>query len=59
MGKTKDEVKGMLGDERIQYDKDVWEYYLGFVPRFANIDHDVLVVEFENGVVVRVKQRET
>ncbi|MBX7149710.1 hypothetical protein K1X76_11615 [bacterium] len=54
MGKTKEEVKGMKGDEKNQYDKDVWTYYLGFVPSIGGIAPDILVVEFINGVVVKV-----
>jgi hypothetical protein len=56
IGKTKEEVKRILGDEDNNYFSDSWTYYLGFVPAIANIDPDFLVVEFKNGVVVSVSQ---
>jgi predicted P-loop ATPase len=38
---------------------DYWNYYLGFRPGFANIDPDVLDIEFKDGKVIRVRQHDT
>lgn len=59
LGKSKEEVKQLLGTAKQAYEKDIWTYYVGFVPGIANIDPDILVIEFVNGVVVKVLQRET
>ncbi|GHN00320.1 hypothetical protein WSM22_18090 [Cytophagales bacterium WSM2-2] len=57
IGKTKVEVKALLGDEGNQDEADTWEYYVGFVPAIFNLLPDVLEVDFEQGKVVDVKQR--
>jgi hypothetical protein len=59
IGKTKSEVQQLLGDEGNTDDSDYWNYYLGFRPGFANIDPDVLVIEFKDGKVIKVAQHET
>jgi hypothetical protein len=59
MNKTKAEVQQILGDEKNSDQSDYWNYYLGFKPGFANIDPDVLDIEFKNGKVIRVGQHET
>jgi hypothetical protein len=59
MGKTKDEITALLGDDFYVRGKDIIGYYLGFVPGIANIDPDVLVIYFENGIVVKVEQIRT
>lgn len=59
MGKTMDEVKLLLGDDYQESGKDQWSYYLGFRPGFANIDPDVLEIEFKEGKVINVRQPET
>jgi hypothetical protein len=59
IGKTKAEVRLLLGDEGNTDVSDHWTYYLGFRPQFINIDPDVLVVEFKDGVVVSVQQHGT
>jgi hypothetical protein len=59
IGKTKSEVRQILGDENNTDQSDHWSYYLGFRPGFANIDPDVLDIEFKDGKVIRVGQHET
>ena len=59
IGKTKAEVKQILGDEENTDDSDLWNYYLGFKPQLFGIDPDVLVIEFKNGIVIKVGQHET
>jgi hypothetical protein len=59
MGKTKDEIIELLGNDFYVRGKDMIGYYLGFVPGIANIDPDVLVIYFENGIVVKVEQIRT
>jgi hypothetical protein len=59
IGKTKSEVRQLLGDEGNKDESDYWDYYLGFRPGFANIDPDVLDIEFKDGKVVKVGQHET
>jgi uncharacterized membrane protein len=56
IGKTKEEVIELLGNEYTNYSEDHMGYYLGFVPRLFNIDPDYLDIYFENGKVVRVSQ---
>ena len=59
IGKTKSEVRQILGDENNSDQSEHWSYYLGFRPGFINIDPDVLDIEFEHGRVIRVGQHET
>ena len=59
IGKTKDEVIELLGDDFSTYDENHIAYELGFVPELFNIDPDVLDIYFENGKVVRVSQHNT
>lgn len=59
IGKTKSEVRQILGDEGNKDQSDNWTYYLGFRPGFANIDPDMLDIEFKNGKVIKVGQHET
>ena len=40
-------------------DVDTWYYNLGVVPDIGNIDPDILIIKFRNGVVVEVKQKKT
>jgi len=56
IGKTKDEVIELLGDDFYSYDENHIVYDLGFVPELLNIDPDVLDIYFENGKVVKVRQ---
>jgi hypothetical protein len=59
IGKTKLEVRELLGDEGNKEESDHWYYYLGFRPGIANIDPDVLDIEFKDGKVFKVGQHET
>jgi hypothetical protein len=59
IGKTKSEVRQLLGDEGNNNESNHWNYYLGFRPGFANIDPDVLDIEFKEGKVFNVRQYES
>lgn len=59
IGKSKAEVKQLLGDEENNELSDDWHYDLGFKPSLLGIDPDVLDVYFQNGKVVKVGQHET
>lgn len=59
IGENKSEVKQLLGDNLNNEQSDQWTYYLGMVPGIANIDPDVLEIEFKNGKAVKVWQRGT
>lgn len=54
IGKTKDEVINLLGNDFFKYNDNHIAYDLGFVPRLFNIDPDVLDIYFENGKVIKV-----
>jgi hypothetical protein len=54
VGKTKIEIRQLLGDEGNKNDSDHWIYDLGFRPGFANMDLDILYIEFKNGRVIKV-----
>lgn len=56
IGKTKSEVRHIPGDESNADTSDYWHYYLGFRPGLANIDPDVLDIEFQDGKVIKVGQ---
>ncbi len=59
IGKTKEEVIEVLGNDFYMYNENHIAYDLGFVPGFANIDPDVLDIYFEKGKVIKVEQHET
>ena len=59
IGKTKTEIQQILGDGDNTEQSDDWHYYLGYRPGFANIDPDVLYIEFKNCKVIRVEQHKT
>lgn len=59
IGKTKEEVIKLLGDDYDTYDESHIAYDLGFVPGLFNIDPDVLDIYFQNGKVIKVGQHET
>jgi hypothetical protein len=59
IGKTKDEVKELLGQEDVSLDGSRWTYYVGFKPSLFGIDPDVLEIEFKNGKVSKCWTRET
>jgi len=59
IGKTKEEVKRILGQDYFKYSVDHWAYDVSFVPSLGGIDPDVLDVFFKNGKVEKVNQHET
>lgn len=59
IGKTKEEVIELLGEDYHTYDDDHIAYDLGFVPELFNIDPDVLDIYFGNGIVIKVEQHRT
>jgi hypothetical protein len=59
IGKTKAEIQQILGDGDNSAQSDDWYYDLGYRPGFANIDPDVLYIEFRNCKVIRVEQHKT
>ncbi len=54
IGKTKKEVKKILGDTFQEWSADNWSYYLGSRPGI--MDPDYLDIEFKDGRVVKVRQ---
>ncbi len=56
VGKTKTQVRQILGDEGNNDKDNDWYYDLGFRPEFANIDPDNLEITFKNGKVTAVIQ---
>lgn len=59
IGKTKLEVRQLLGDENNTDNSYVWHYNLGLRPGIANIDPDVLEIEFKDDIVIKVTQYES
>lgn len=59
IGKTKEEIKELLGQEDVNSDSTLWTYYIGFKPSIIGIDPDVLEVEFKNDKVSRCWTRGT
>ncbi|MCL2720954.1 MAG: hypothetical protein FWD47_06395 [Treponema sp.] len=59
IGKTKDEVTEILGYDFYETGNNSIGYYLGHVPGLINIDPDILVIYFENGIVIKVEQKKT
>ena len=59
IGKSKEEVIELLGNDFSTYKENIIEYYLGFVPGFINIDPDCLFIYFEDNKVIKVEQLET
>lgn len=58
LGKTKQQIRQLLGDEGNKDESNYWTYYLGFKPGLS-IDPDVLDIYFEDGRVVRVAQHQS
>ena len=56
IGKTKEEIINLLGDDFYIYSENHIAYDLGFVPELFNIDPDVLDIYFENEKVIEVNQ---
>ena len=59
IGKTKDEVIELLGNEFQKYDENHIAYSLGTVPGFFNLDPDVLDIFFGDARVIKVSQHNT
>jgi amino acid transporter len=59
IGKTKAEVRQILGEEENLENNDLWNYYLGYRPQLFGIDPDVLDIEFKDGRVIKVSQHQT
>ena len=58
VGKTKNQVEKLLG-KPMNFDINEWTYEIGFVPLLGNIDTDILIIVFKNGVVTKVEQKNT
>lgn len=58
IGKNRDEVINILGNNYSTNNKNRLSYELGFVPGLFNIDPDYLDIKFENGIVISVNQYE-
>ena len=56
IGKTKTEVRQMLGDVENSDSTNSWYYYLGIRPEFSNIDPDNMEIIFQDGKVTDVIQ---
>jgi hypothetical protein len=56
IGKTKPQIKKLLGDEGNKDENDDWFYDLGFKP--GTIDPDSMEIVFKNGKVASVVQHE-
>jgi hypothetical protein len=58
MGKTKEQVRQILGDDGNSNTSDDWYYDLGYRPELTGIDPDNLEIAFKNGRVNEVVQNE-
>jgi hypothetical protein len=58
-GKTKEEVKNILGAEFYKYDDNLWIFDLGSVPGLLNLDPNTLHIYFKDGKVEELKHRNT
>ena len=56
IGKTKNEIRKILGDEGNLDSSDDWYYNLGYRPQLLNIDPDSMHINFKHGKVVEVFQ---
>lgn len=56
IGKTKEEVVSLLGNETHDTSNNIWYYYVGSVPAVGSTEPDYLVIEFENDKAVKVYQ---
>lgn len=57
IGKTKAEIKQLLGASNDPDENNNWNYYLGMKPGIISIDPDILEIEFKDGKAVKVWQR--
>ncbi len=58
IGKNRDEVINILGNNYSTNNENRLSYELGFVPGLFNIDPDYLDIKFENEIVISVNQYE-
>lgn len=56
IGKSKEEVKQILGDEGNSNTSDNWSYYIGHIPEVGNIDPNSLCITFKDKKVAKVIQ---
>lgn len=56
IGKSKGEIRQMLGDEGNPENSNYWGYDLGVRPQLLGIDPDILNIEFKNDKVIAVSQ---
>ena len=59
LGKTKNEIIELLGNDYNICNENEITYFIGHVPGLFNIDPSVLAIYFNNGKVVKVTQYET
>lgn len=59
IGKTKFEIKALLGDEGNKTGDNEWYYDLGFRPELTGIDPDNLEIDFKNGKVLMLNNTST
>ncbi len=57
IGKTKEEIIELLGQNFYSISENHIAFELGFIPRLINIDPDALNIYFENEKVIKVEQR--
>jgi hypothetical protein len=56
IGKSKTQIRQLLGDEDNSDSLNIWTFGLGIRPELFNIDDSYLQVEFKNDKVVNVEQ---
>lgn len=54
IGMSKDEIRGLLGDEDNKNEDNEWTYYIGFIPSIGNIDPNDIHIIFKNNKVTNV-----
>ena len=59
IGKTKEEIIELLGNDFYSDSENHIGYELGFVPGLFNIDPDILDIYFKNEKVIKVEQHQT
>jgi len=57
VGKTKSDIRTLLGNKGNKDNLDEWTYDLGTKPEILNIDPSVLIIYFEKGKAIRVEQQ--
>jgi hypothetical protein len=59
IGKTREEVVELLGENGYVIGNYFIKYYLGFAPYYLSIDPQILYITFENDRVIKVIQYES